>query len=92
MAESLGIAVVAEDVAEAGEIYRTTLFALLIVGGEVISAVATVMAVETSGVAAEVVVLRALESLGEYYYSHGPFPMICLCISRITTLTSKSPQ
>ena len=100
MAESLGTAVVAEDVAEAGEIYRTTLFALLIVGGEVISAVATVMAVvvviiaavETSGVAAEVVVLRALESLSEYYYSHGPFPMICLCISRTTTLTSKSPQ
>lgn len=101
MAETLGTAVVVEDVAEAGEIYRITLFAFLIVGGEVISAVATVVAVvvvviiaavETSGVAAEVVALRALESLSVYYCFHGLFPMICLCISRTTTLTSKSPQ
>jgi hypothetical protein len=80
VAESLGTAVVAEDVAEAGEIYRTTLFALLIVGGEVISAVATVVAVETSKVAAEVVVLRALESLSEYYYSYSLFLIIYLYI------------
>lgn len=98
MAESLGTAVVAEDVAEAGEIPRATPFALLIVGAEVISVetsavagvVVIIAAVETSGVAAEVVVLRALESLSEYYCFHGLFPMICLCISRTITLTSKS--
>jgi hypothetical protein len=68
VAETLGTAeVVAEDVAEAAEISRASLFALLIVGGEVISAV-------TSAVAA-VVVLRALESLSEYYSFHSLFAM-----------------
>lgn len=90
MAESLGTEVVAEDVAEAGEIYKTTLFALLIVEAEVISVVTSAVAAVMI-IAAEVV-LKALESLSEYYCFHGLFPMICLRISRTITLTSKSPQ
>lgn len=63
MAESLGTAVVAGDVDEAEGIYRTTIFAVMIVGDEAISAVATMVDV----VVAVVVVLRAFESLSEYY-------------------------
>jgi hypothetical protein len=76
VAETLGTAeVVTENVVEAGEISRASICALLIVGGEVISVVTStvaaevvavvviIAAVETSGVAAEVVAFRALESL-----------------------------
>jgi hypothetical protein len=60
--ETLGTS--AENVPEAAEISRTFLFAILIVGDEVIS-------VETSWVAAEMEILRALVSLSEYYSFHG---------------------
>lgn len=83
MAETVGTAeVVVEVVGEAEEICRTSLIALLIVGDVVtsvvtfvgISAVAVVVVivvVVTSGVAVEgwaAVVLRALESLSEFYF------------------------
>ncbi|KAJ5896414.1 uncharacterized protein N7473_005813 [Penicillium subrubescens] len=72
------VEVVVEDVAEAGEISRSSSFTLLIVGDEVVSVVTAAVATEvavvvvtiatlgTSGVAGEMLAIRAPELFYEY--------------------------
>jgi hypothetical protein len=75
---------VTENMAEAGEFYRTTVLAILVVGGERIFA--------ATSAAAVVVVFRALESISEHDMFQSLFGLICLCTSRTITLTSKFLQ